>query len=121
MTPTTTITISAFVVTLIVSYLIPLATALITKVTASTNVKQLVTAVLAAITGFLTTAVAADGTAVFSMQTLLFAIISFSTANIGYVYTFGPRGIGFKIAPTKGIGPTPPERTSRQGGPRGRH
>jgi hypothetical protein len=104
MTPTTTITISAFVVTLIVSYLIPLATAWITKVTASTTLKQIVTAALAAITGFLTTAIAADGTAVFSAQSLLFAIISFITANIGYVYTFKAHDIGSKIAPSKGLG-----------------
>lgn len=101
---TTTITLSAFIVTLLVGYVIPLATALLTKVSASAGVKQFVTALLAAINGFVVTATMQDGTAVFSKQSLLFAILSFITANVGYVAGWKPHAIDSKVAPTKGIG-----------------
>lgn len=101
---TTTITLSAFLVTLVVGYLLPLGTALLTKLRASASVKQLITAVLSAVNGFIVTSTVQDGTAVFSKETLLFAILSFVTANVGYVYTFKPHGLDEKMAPHKGIG-----------------
>jgi len=100
----TTITASAFLVTMIVSYLIPLATALITKLSASALVKQLVTAFLSAVTGFLTVSAGANGTAVFSAQSVLFAALSFAIANISYLSIFKPHDADAKILPTAGIG-----------------
>jgi hypothetical protein len=100
----TTFTASAFVVTLIISYLIPLVTATITKLDASATVKQFVTAVLAAINGFLTNALTTDGGAFFSAQALLFAVLSFATAQTAYLGTYKPHRINSKIAPMKGIG-----------------
>jgi len=101
---TTTITLSAFLVTLLISYLIPLVTALLTKVTASPTVKQLVTAFLAAVNGFVVAATQADGSALFTKEMLLFAVISFITANVGYISLWKPHAIDTKIAPSKGIG-----------------
>lgn len=100
----TNITLSAFLVTLVVSYVIPLVTALITKVSASATLKQFVSGLLAAITGFLTNATMQDGSAVFSKESLLFAAMSFMTANIAYVGTYRPHDIGAKIVPLKGLG-----------------
>ena len=100
----TTITLSTFVVTLVVGYLIPLVTAISTKVSASTALKQGVTAVLAAVNGFITTATQVDGSALFTTETLLFAILTFMTANIGYIAVWKPHAIDDKLLPTKGIG-----------------
>lgn len=101
---TTTITLSAFIVTLVVGYVIPLLTALLTKLNASKELKQLVTAALAAANGFLVTATQQDGTALFSKQSLLFAILSFITANAGYVYYGKPHNIDARLAPNVGLG-----------------
>jgi hypothetical protein len=100
----TSVTLSAFIVTLVVSYLIPLATALITKIDASVTLKQIVTAILAAVTGFLTQAISVDGTAVFSKESALFAILSFLTANVGYLYTWKSHDINATMLPRQGLG-----------------
>jgi hypothetical protein len=98
------ITASAFIVTLIISYIIPLITAFVTKLGASVTVKQFVTAILAAINGFLTTSLTTDGSAVFTTSGLLFAILSFITAQIAYVSSYRPRNLNSKAAPEFGIG-----------------
>lgn len=99
-----TIHLSAFIVTLVVAYLIPLVTAFITKVSASTTLKQFVTLVLSAASGFITNATMQDGTAVFTKQALLFAVLSFATANVAYLGTWKPHDINAKTAPRAGLG-----------------
>lgn len=99
-----TIHLSAFLVTLVVAYLIPLVTAFITKVSASVTLKQLVTAILAAANGFITNATMQDGTAVFTKEALLFAVMSFITANIAYIGTWKPHNLNAKAAPNSGLG-----------------
>jgi len=98
------LTLSALVVTMIVSYLIPAVTALLTKASASAGVKQFVTALLAAVNGLLVTATQVDGTAVVSKQAVVLALGSFIAAQAAYVGLYKPHAANAKIAPNKGLG-----------------
>lgn len=98
------LTLSALVVTMIVSYLIPAVTALLTKANASAWLKQFVTAVLAAANGLVVTATQIDGTAVISKQALVLALGSFIAAQASYVGLYKPHAANAKIAPAKGLG-----------------
>lgn len=98
------LTLSALVVTMIVSYLIPAVTALLTKANASAWLKQFVTALLAAVNGLVVTATQIDGTAVVSKQALVLALGSFIAAQASYVALYKPHDANAKIAPTKGLG-----------------
>lgn len=100
----TLFTISPFVTTLIVGHVVPLLTALLTKVEASAGVKQLTTAVLSAISAFIVNATTIDGSASFSSETLTIAILTFLTANISYVALWKRHAIDAKVLPNKGIG-----------------
>lgn len=97
-------TLSALVVTMIVSYLIPAITALLTKASASVGVKQFVTALLAALNGVVVTATQIDGTAVISKQAAVLALGSFIAAQASYVGLYKPHDANAKIAPAKGLG-----------------
>jgi hypothetical protein len=97
------LTISALVVTVVVSYVIPIITAFLTKSSASTNTKNLVTAVLAAVNGLIVGGVVNDGTAVLSKESIIFAIGSFILANTSYITLWKPRQINQKAAPDKGL------------------
>lgn len=97
-------TLSALIVTTIVTFLIPAVTALLTKATASTGLKQFVTALLAAINGLVVTATQVDGTAVISKQALILALGSFLAAQAAYVGLYKPHDANAKIAPDKGLG-----------------
>ncbi len=99
-----TVTVAPFLVTLIVGHLAPLVTALLTHLEAAPAVKQFVTALISAATGFLTTATAVDGSAVFSAESALFALLTFITANVSYVALWKKHAIDTKILPTKGLG-----------------
>ena len=100
------IRLSALIVTVIVSYLIPIATAFITKASASVGLKQFVTALLAAINAVVTGATLNDGTAVLSKEVILFAVLSFVSAQVSYGQFWKPRQINTKKAllPAKGLG-----------------
>jgi hypothetical protein len=98
-----TITLSAFLVTLLVSHIIPLFTSLITKAHASTTVKQIATAFLSAIAAFITSATTLDGTAIFSTQSAVLALATFAFSQLSYVAIFKPRGINAYIAPSFGF------------------
>ena len=99
-----TVVAAPFLVTLIVGHLAPLVTALLTHVEAPSTLKQFVTAVLSALTGFLTTATTVDGSAVFSAESALFALLTFITANASYVAVWRKHAIDAKILPSKGLG-----------------
>lgn len=99
-----TVTVAPFVLTLVVGHLVPLITALLTHLEASSSTKQIVTAILSAVSGFLTTATVADGSAVFSLESALFAVLTFITANSAYVAVWKKHAIDARILPTRGIG-----------------
>lgn len=98
------LTLSAALVHLIIGTLIPFVTAFLTHVNASPGVKQLVTAVLAAIGAALTTATQVDGTAVISKLTIILAIANFLEAQIAYKGLYEPHNLNGKVAPSFGIG-----------------
>ena len=100
----TLFTISPFLTTLIVGHILPLLTALATKVEASATVKQLVTAVLSAASAFIVNATTIDGSATFSGETVAIAILTFLTANVSYVALWKRHAIDSKVLPDKGLG-----------------
>lgn len=97
-------TIPALLTTLIVSVLIPGATALLTKAAAAAWVKQAVTAALAAASGLLVTATQIDGTAVLSQSSLLMALGTFLATQAAYVGMWKPHGLDALVEPDFGLG-----------------
>ena len=104
-----TITLSAFIVTLLVSHVLPLVTALVTKAHASSTVKQVVAAFLSAVTAFVTNATTLNGIAIFSAQSAVLALITFALSQLSYLAIFKPHGANAYIAPNFGI-TGPPSR-----------
>lgn len=98
------LTISATLVTMLVSYIIPILTALITKATASANLKQFITALLAAANGLVVAGMVNDGTSVLSKEAILFAAGSFVLANISYISFWKPKDLNSKVVPGSGLG-----------------
>lgn len=97
-------TISAVLVTLAVTVVLPALVALITKSMASPFVKQFVTALLAAITGLIVTSTQLDGTAVISEASALLALGTFLAAQASYRGLWRPHAINAKLAPAVGVG-----------------
>lgn len=102
--PVASLTLSAFVVLVLVSFLIPVAVGLITKSTASATVKQVVLLVLSAVTGLVTTATQADGTAVISLTSVQYALLALGIAITSYLGIYKPHDTNAKLAPNAGIG-----------------
>ena len=105
-------TLSAMLVTLIASYVIPIITALITKASASVGLKQLLTAAMAAATGLLAISTQSDGTAVMSKQSAILALASFATAQATYWGLFRPHQLNATLAPGAGLGNTKGQPTT---------
>jgi hypothetical protein len=97
-------TVPALLVTLIASLVLPFAVSLTTKSTASTWIKQAVTALLAAASGLLVTATQLDGTAVISKASALLALTTFIATEAAYVGVWKSHAINAAIVPTVGIG-----------------
>lgn len=96
--------LSAILVTLIVTMILPALTALVTKSTASPGIKQFVTALLAAAGGFVVTATQLDGTAVFGKESATLALSTFILAQATYWGFWRPHEINAKVAPGVGLG-----------------
>jgi len=101
-------TISALLVSLLVSVVIPAAVALLTKLAAAVWLKQGVAAVLAAVTGLLTTATQLDGTAVISKASVVLALGTFLASQAAYLGLYRPHDANAIIAPGVGLGPSSP-------------
>lgn len=102
--PVAGLKLSEFTVLVITSLLIPLATGLITKISASATVKQIVTLALATVVGIVTTSTQVDGTAIISLTTLQYALLSFAIAVVSYLGLYKPHDANAKLAPNAGIG-----------------
>lgn len=96
-------TLSAVLVSFIISTLLPLVTSLLTKVNTAPLIKQLVTAFLSAISGLITSSLTIDGTAVISTQSAILALGIFITASANYATLYRTHDINDKILPNKGI------------------
>lgn len=97
-------TISAILVTLIVTMILPALTAAITKSTASVGIKQFVTALLSAVTGLVVVSTQLDGTAVFSKEAALLALSTFILTQATYWGFWKPHAVNEKAAPAVGLG-----------------
>lgn len=95
--------LNASLVTMIVAYLIPLLTGLITKIDTTAMWKGLVTLVLNLVSAAIVTATVADGTAVWSTETLLTALGGFAVSIVSYLGLFKPVAINGKLVPDKGL------------------
>jgi chromate transport protein ChrA len=101
---TMSFTMSAMMVTMLASYILPAVVAIITKISAATWFKQLISGLLAAVTGLLATATQMDGTAVFSSQSLLLALGAFILSQATYVSVYKPNDAAGRLMPGKGLG-----------------
>lgn len=99
-------TVSAALVAFVLTYLIPLATGLVTRLTAHPFLKYVVTAVLAAVTSIANAAVTNAGVAVISWNTVLLAIATFLGALLQYKALYKPVNMNAKLAPNSGLGGT---------------
>lgn len=92
-----------FTVLIITSLLIPLATGLITKLSASATVKQILTALISTAVAIVTTSTQVDGTAIVSLATVQYALLSFAIATVGYLGLYKPHDANAKLAPDAGV------------------
>ena len=97
-------TLSTLIVTMLVSFLIPAAVAMLTKSNASAGIKQFVDALLSAATALIVTATLADGTAVISKEAAVLALGAFIHSQATYVSLYRPHAVNTKLAPAAGIG-----------------
>jgi hypothetical protein len=96
--------LSAVIVTMIASVVIPAITALLTKATASVGIKQAVTGLLSAVSGLLAVSTQIDGTAVISKPAVVLAIGTFLSAQAAYWGLWRPHELNAKVAPAAGLG-----------------
>lgn len=97
-------TLSAILVLLIVTMILPALTAALTKSAASVGIKQFITALLAAVSGFLVTATQLDGTAVLGKESAVLALSAFILAQATYWGFWKPHAINVKVLPETGLG-----------------
>lgn len=103
------LSLSALTVTMVISLFIPIVNGIITKATLSSWVKGLLTLILNAVSAAVVTATVADGTAVFSEQTLIATLLGLAISVATYVGVYKPAGLtssdnGGKLGPTHGLG-----------------
>lgn len=97
------IRLSTLTVTLIVSVFVPVLTAIITKLDTSAQVKGVVTLVLNLINSAVVGQIVSDGSAVFSQETLVAALIGMTISVASYLGFYKPVEINAKAFPTKGL------------------
>lgn len=102
--PIAAIELDAFLVHVVVAALIPIATGIITKVTASPAVKQIVTLALSYANALVMENVQADGSAIISKEIALYTLVSFAIAVGTYLGVYQSHDTNAKLLPTKGIG-----------------
>ena len=107
--PVNLVTLSPHWVSFIITLLLPLAVALVTKVNAPPRVKAVVLLVLTALNVLITNAVIDTGQAVFSRETLVQWLMSTLIAVFMYLGVYQPIAqINARLAPNAGIGPKAP-------------
>lgn len=98
------ITLSAWLVTLISTFIIPIITGLLTKYNAGVGLKQFVTAVLSAVAGLVSNGIQPDGSATFSKETLVLVLTTFIVTQATYLGIYKPFDLNAKTAPNAGVG-----------------
>lgn len=95
--------LSALTVTAVVSLFIPIVVGLITKVDLNPLWKGAINIVLSAVNAAIVTATVADGTAVFSKETLIAAFFGMVVSLATYLQVYKPLDANSKLLPNKGI------------------
>lgn len=96
--------LDAVTVSLIVSLFIPIAVGLLTKSSLSAVWKGVINIILSAVNAAVVTATLADGTAVFSQETLVTAFFAMVVSLATYLQVYKPIDVNAKLAPDKGLG-----------------
>lgn len=103
------LTLDPVIVTIIISTLLPAVTAFLTKENAHPTIKVVVSAILSLITAYVTSAVQANGSAIFTKQSFLLFVGSFITQQVSFHSIGVATNVNANVAPTVGIGPKAPE------------
>jgi hypothetical protein len=103
-TISTEIALTPIVVTMLSGLIIPIAVGIVTKSAAAPQVKQVVTIVLAGVAALITSSTLADGSAVFSLETLLLAGFTWLVAIASYLGVYRPLNLNDHTLPNSGLG-----------------
>jgi len=98
------IQLNAITVSAIVSLFIPVLVGLLTKSSLNSVWKGALNVVLSAVNAAVVTATVADGTAVFSKETLVTTFFAMVVSLATYLQIYKPVNIDQKLAPEKGLG-----------------
>lgn len=101
-----TLTLDPIIVTLLISSVLPFVTAFVTKENAHPLIKVVASGILSAVTAYVTSAVQASGSAIFTKQSFLLFVASFITQQVSYHSVGVAAQVNSKVAPTVGIGPS---------------
>lgn len=88
-----TVALAAPIVTIIVGLLIPILNGLLTKLSTSSGVKALLTTFLAGASAVVTNGILADGSSVFTTQTLYTFLITWGISVLSYVGLYKNLGL----------------------------
>lgn len=80
-------------VSIVLGLALPILVGVVTKAQASSRIKSITLAALAAISGGISQAVTADGSAILSQETLTTIVLTFVTAIASYYGLYKPTGI----------------------------
>jgi hypothetical protein len=88
-----TISLNATIVFLAVNFLLPVFNGIILKANPRPLVAQILSALTAAVAGFITAATQTDGSAIFTPQAVLFAVVAFLIQVASYVGVWKPHNV----------------------------
>lgn len=91
-------------VLILVSVLIPILTGLLTKINASTTLKQVVTIILAGANAVIVSNLGEDGGAVLTDSVITDALVSWTVAIASYLGVYKPHDANTKLARNTGLG-----------------
>lgn len=97
-------TLSAVLVTVVVGTILPLLVGLVTKLEASSRLKGALLVVLNVVQGVVIAATAADGSATFTVDTLVLFGVGVLVSLLSYYGVYKPNEVPAKLAPNFGLG-----------------
>lgn len=100
----TEITLTPIVVSMLSGLVIPIIVGFVTKSGAAPQIKQVATILLAGVAALITSSTLVDGSAVFSIETLLLAAMAWLIAIASYLGVYKPFNLNDHAAPDRGFG-----------------
>lgn len=98
-------TVSALVVSIILGTVLPIVVGIVTKINAPSKLKGALLTALNALQAWIVSAVALDGSAVFTKDSALLFALGMVTSLATYYGVYKPNDVPLKLAPGFGIGP----------------